>query len=358
MRKPCARGLYSYQPGDPTYFGLNAEQWVGTEREMMQDLAGRVSNLDYINPRANFIRDIVDRTAEDFGISRQEAQNNLFAAHRDGPNAESFAVQMGFPSAHADEKLGLGALELSGYDDVKMLNAAGLPQATDLQGQFGGRTFNIDSQKSLNPGPLLQLGALQNIETDRGVRQLLREMPQDTSVLEALQKLQEYSRATSGGQLLSYDNEGRLINVSGNEDKLMQSSTSRFNPNPSQSYQSNEELLRKDGLLWSERGGYQPQFQEFYGRGPYDSEKPRGLFLADMESLRQELADTPLNEFQGQIIAKPVDRKRKRLKGSARDRGNQLSDVKLALPKTSVRGSRGGRLPRLAGEAIQALTTR
>ena len=183
-------------------------------------------------------------------------------------------------------------------------------------------------------------------------------MPQDTSVLEALQKLQEYSRATSGGQLLSYDNEGRLINVSGNEDKLMQSSTSRFNPNPSQSYQSNEELLRKDGLLWSERGGYQPQFQEFYGRGPYDSEKPRGLFLADMESLRQELADTPLNEFQGQIIAKPVDRKRKRLKGSARDRGNQLSDVKLALPKTSVRGSRGGRLPRLAGEAIQALTTR
>ena len=346
---------FDYSAGDPSYYGLGAGDWVESEREMMQTLAGRAQGLDHINPNARFIQDIVGEASAEFGVSKKEALDNLYAAFRGGGEADSFSVRMGLPSAHADERLGLGAMELSGFDDVRALNDQ-MAQATDLQGNYNGQTFNIDSQKHLSRSPLVQLGALQNVEGNE-LRQMLRGMPQDTTVLSALHQLQQFSRQASGEGLMVNGRQGRM-NVSGAEDKILQSSNSAFNPNPGQNYQQNEGLLRKDGLMWSDRGGYNPEFQEFYGRGPFDPERPRGLYLADLEGVRGELAETTLGDFQGDISIKPADRKRRGLIGQARDRGNQLSDVKLLLPKSYLRSRRRGVLPRLAGEALQAFTSR
>ena len=116
---------------------------------------------------------------------------------------------MGIPSAHADEKMSLAALELSGYDNPRMMND-GAVMATDLAVDTpDGATKLIDAQKLVSRSNLMNLGALQNVETSEPIAAVLARMPGGTPVLEALQELQSASRRASDGRLRSIS--GRVL---------------------------------------------------------------------------------------------------------------------------------------------------
>ena len=352
---------YDPSSASPSYYGMNARDWLDSEAEMMRDLDRHSGHMSYVNRNARQVQELTRGIARDFGISEDEALRNLQrvvgAQGRDLPL--SLAVEYGVPSAHADEKMSRAALELSGFDDVRAINDQ-MVQATDLQGRLGGRPINIDAQKHLTTANLMQLGALQNVESRRNIDAELRQMPGSMSVMEALRQLQAGSRDLSGGNMTSRSPQGDYIDVSGNEDKLMQTSDPRFNPNQSETYQRNEAALRKDGLIWTDRAGYRPEQQEFFGRGPFDATQAHDMSLVDLEAMRDYLSNTGLDQMDErglQIKSRQVPGGRRRLSNDARNRGNQLSDVKLVLPKRLMRNM-GGNLPRLAGTALQAFTTR
>ncbi len=351
---------YDPSSSSPSYYGMNARDWLDSEAEMMQNLDRHSGHMDYVNPNARQVQELTRSISRDYGISQDEALRNLqrVVGSQGGDLPMSLAVDYGVPSAHADEKMSRAALELSGFDDVRQINDQ-MVQATDLRGMLDGRPINIDAQKHLTTANLMQLGALQNVESRRNIDAELRQMPGSMSVMEALRRLQMGSRGLSDGQMTARSPEGDYIDVSGNEDKLMQSSNQRFNPNQSETYQRNEAALRKDGLIWTDRSGYRPDQQEFFGRGPFDAAQARDMSLVDLEAMRDYLSNTALEQMDAeglQLKSRQVPRGRRRLSNDARNRGNQLSDVKLVLPKRLMRNM-GGNLPRLAGTALQAFTT-
>jgi hypothetical protein len=209
----------------------------------------------------------------------------------------------------------------------------------------------------------MNLGALQNVETGVPISQFFAELPSNTPVLAALHKLQEASRGISGGNLRSKSGTtGRSIDVSANEDKLLQSANSAFNPNPSQTFIENEVDLRKDGLIWSDRSRQDPGFDEFRGAGPYDASPSQGLYLTDFEKMRAVLSDVTLGDLTArggihdvELKGRRVSGKRQRLEREARERGHYLSDVKLVLPKRLMTQFQGD-LPPLSTEALEAFT--
>ncbi len=354
---------YDQYDGDPNYFGHTAESWLGEQRQMMGNINDQTSHLSYVNRNSSQIQDLAKGIAREYNMSEDDAMRNIYRiVNNQGPDLpNSFGVNLGIPSAHADEKLALGALEMSGYENPQMLNEQS-KIATDLRAEFGGKQFNIDAQKLMARDGRMNLGALTNVETGVPIKQMLSEMPMDTSLLSALQKLQQASREMSGGQLMSYDSSGRLVNVSGNEDKVMQSANSRFNPNPSESFVRDEDLMRKDGLIWSDHQGSIPEFEEFKGKGPFNSTPAKGLYLTDMERMRQSLGDVQLGDlamFGGrhdvELRSRRVSDGRRRLENDARSRGNRLSDLKLIMPK-SLMTQFGGSLPPLTQEALTAFT--
>ena len=345
--------------GDPNYHGRTAMEWLAEEADLIDEIDKGTRHMDYVNPRARQVQDLAAGISREFGISERDALSNIYRVVNEpqGNLPYSFGVTMGLPSAAADERMGLGALELSGYDNPRLLNAEGNQNATDLQANFGDREFNIDSQKNLRRSRDLGIGALKNVEIRGGADRFLANMPGQTKMLDALHQLQSASRAASGGDLQAFDQGlGREIDVSGAEDKLLQSSTQRFNPNPSESYQGNEAMLRKDGLLVSDRDNRSsmPEFKA----GPFDPTVADNMTLIDLEAMRKTLGDVTVDEFRqhgGDFKSMRAPNKRKRQIDAARRRGNQLSDVKLYMPRSMARQFQGD-LPPLSTEAMEAFT--
>lgn len=347
---------------DPSYYGMNAADWLASESEMMRDISSTTSRYggNNLNTRSAGVQNLADRISEDYHIPHQEAVKNIQRAfYHDGEGvATSQAVHYGIPAAHADEKMGRAALELSGFDNARQINDGGFAYATDLAGELNGRTMNIDSQKSLRGGNLLQLGVLQNLESQGRVRDIIQDMPARTKVLDALHQMQSNARVMSGDGLMTKDSEGRWVNAAGTEDKLMQSADSRFNPNPSETFQNYEQQLRKDGLLISDRSNFSTPHDVLRHHGPFDSEVAQRMDLLDLEAMRGVLGDMTLGEMDRhgmELVGKPVPQSRRHLQNKVSRRGNQLSDLKLVIPRNTASGIRRY-LPRLAGEALQAFT--
>ena len=355
---------YDAFDGDPSYYAMEASEWLNEQADMMRSVDRGAGHMSYVNPQARQVQDLAAGIARDYNISEKEAMINIqkLVGSRGRELPPSHAVTMGVPSAHADEKVSLGALEMSGFDSPRMLNS-GNNMATDLQVDINGQPINIDAQKVISRSGRMNMGALQNVESRVPIDQFFEQLPSNTPVLAALHKLQEASRAMSGGNLRSKSGTtGRSIDVSANEDKLLQSSNSRFNPNPSATYQENEADLRKDGLIWSDRSRQDPGFDEFRGAGPYDASPSQGLYLTDFERMRGVLSDVTLGDLTArggvhdvELKGRRVSGKRSRLERDARERGNYLSDVKLVLPKRLMTQFQGD-LPPLSQEALEAFT--
>ena len=334
--------------GKPLYYGASSiQEWKGREAQMMQQLneevrSGRV--------RENNAEDLAALTAEfnrTFGSTPNEVQRNLQAIQgyqrygAQGALPRSVAESYSVAAAHADEKLGRALLELSGFDNAALLNSTN-DYATDLTAQMLGRSYNIDSQKKLNAGRMLNLGAFKNIETPQGTSAFLASLDEDTKVLDALLDLQDASRQAS--QMRGNRRPGLYAGsyeVSGTEDKLMQSLTSDYNPNPSQSFWDGQAEMRKDGLLIADHSGLSGS-GVIPGAGPFNSTMPAGGHtLLDLESLRGDLANMTLRDLQqgagGFISPMQLGRNaRKGLQRQAQNRGNILEDVKLKLPMSYI----------------------
>ena len=343
---------YPKESGKPDFHGRNASGWLNEQRDMMQAVNDKIERFDYVNPRAGFMQEIAAELGEEFGISSDEAMRNMVLAsnHRGRGIAQSNAVQLNVPGAAADEKMGVAALQLSGFDDVQLLNTQS-EFATDLQARFAGQLLNIDSQKLMNSRNSLPIGAFQNVELDQNIFDFL-EGRNSQSVLKALQELQEASRRASGGGLRAGP-----LDVSAQEGKLFETLNPRFNPNPSEGFINDAALRGKNALLVSDHSDFNAPFPEF-GSGSFDARQPQSMHLMDLDALRNTLDSltvADLERFGGEITSKSIRRGRKGLKDAAHRRGNDLSDVYLNLPKSILKGSHGN-LSQLSDEAIATLT--
>ena len=207
-------------PGDPDFYSESAESWLNGQAAMMQDIDDRLRRFDHVNPNSTIMRRMAGEIASDHGIEFDESIRNMIrTAHmRDNGPVLSNAVAYGVPAAAADEKMGIAALNLSGFDDPRLLNRESV-HATDLQADLNGRTVNVDSQKLVNSFDNFSIGALQNVEMNAPIFRMLSES-NAKSVLEALQGLQAGSRRRSDGRMRS-----KGMDVSGAENKLFQSSS-------------------------------------------------------------------------------------------------------------------------------------
>lgn len=348
--KPWAE--YERGPNDPDFYSESASSWLDNQAQMMTDIDRRLRDFDHVNPNSPVMQRMAGDISSDFGIEFDEAIRNMIrtAKQRGDSPVLSNAVTYGVPAAAADEKMGIAALNLSGFDDPRLLNRESV-HATDLQADLNGRTVNVDSQKLVNSLDNFSIGALQNVEMNGPLYRMLSES-NAKSVLEALQNLQAASRSQSNGRLRS-----RGMDVSGAENKLFQSSSSEFNPNPSEFYQQNEGLMRKDGLLVSDHSDYSAPVREL-SAGPFDPRRPQSMNLVDMEALRGMLGQMSLQDLEragGSIGSHRVSQSRRHFEQDARNRGHRLSDVSLNLPKQFLNGS-SGNLGGLSPEALALLT--
>jgi len=356
-KRIAERGLkpwadYERGPNDPDFYSESASSWLGNQADMMSDIDRRLRGFDHVNPNSAMMQRMAGDISSEFGIEFDEAIRNMVRTTKQRENGPvlSNAVNYGVPAAAADEKMGIAALNLSGFDDPRLLNRQSV-HATDLQADLNGRTVNVDSQKLVNSFDNFSIGALQNVEMNGPLYRMLSQSNAQ-SVLEALQQLQSASRSQSNGRLQS-----RGMDVSGAENKLFQSSTSAFNPNPSQFYQANEGLMRKDGLLVSDHSDYAAPVSELRA-GPFDSRRPQNMELVDLESLRGMLGQMSLQDLEragGSIGSHRVAQSRRHFEQDARNRGHRLSDVSLNLPKQFLNGSAGS-LGGLSPDALALLT--
>ena len=338
--------------GDPDFYEKTGNQWLSNQAAMMEDIEDRLSRFDYVNPSAPVMQRMAGDIASEYGVEFDEAIRNLIRTGHyrgDGP-VVSNAVLYGVPAAAADERMGLAALNLSGYEDPRLLNTSAV-HATDLQADLNGKTYNIDSQKIVNSNDTLSLGALQNVESSVPIFRML-ERSNAKTVLDALHQLQEASRRQSGGAMRTRDG----FDVSAAENKLMQSANSQFNPNPSQMFADNEEFMRKDGLLMSDHSDYIAPRQEF-AAGSYDPRKPQSFSVVDLEALRGVLGSISLDDLErmgGGVATHRVGQNRRHFEQDARSRGGRLSDVSIQLPKSILAGASGG-MQAITPEALQYL---
>ena len=356
-KRIAERGLkpwseYERGSNDPDFYSESADSWLNNQAAMMSDIDQRLRSFDHVNTSSPVMKRMAGDISSEFGIEFDEAIRNMVrtAKQRGDSPVLSNAVAYGVPAAAADEKMGIAALNLSGFDDPRLLNRESV-HATDLQADLNGRTVNVDSQKLVNSFDNFSIGALQNVEMNGPLYQMLSESNAQ-SVLESLQKLQSASRRQSDGRLRS-----KGMDVSGAENKLFQSSSSEFNPNPSEFYQNNESLMRKDGLLVSDHSDYSAPVSELRA-GPFDSRRPQGMELVDLESLRGLLGQMSLQDLEragGSVGTHRVAQSRRHFEEDARNRGHRLSDVSLNLPKQFLNGS-GGNLGGLSPDALALLT--
>ena len=330
----------SRQSGDPDFYQKTGDQWLSDQSAMMSDIEQRLKRFEYVNPQSAVMQRMAGEISSEHGVEFDEAIRNLIRTghYRGNGPVVSNAVLYGVPAAAADERMGLAALNLSGYEDPRLLNA-GSVHATDLHADLNGRTYNIDSQKLVNTSDTLSLGALMNVETNMPIYKML-DQSNAATVLDALHQLQEASREMSGGTLRSRAG----MDVSGAENKLLQSATSRFNPNPSAQFAQNEPLLRKDGLLISDHSDYVPTRQEF-AAGSYDPRKPKSMDIIDLEALRNVLGTISIEDLErmgGSIGTHRVGQNRRHFEADAKSRRHGLKDVSVQLPKSILAGASGG----------------
>jgi len=157
---------YDAFDGDPSYYAMEASEWLNEQADMMRSVDRGAGHMSYVNPQARQVQDLAAGIARDYNISEKEAMINIqkLVGSRGRELPPSHAVTMGVPSAHADEKVSLGALEMSGFDSPRMLNS-GNNMATDLQVDINGQPINIDAQKVISRSGRMNMGALQNVES-------------------------------------------------------------------------------------------------------------------------------------------------------------------------------------------------
>lgn len=353
--------------GDPLYYGARSRnEWWRRESLMMEDLdrAMREGNLSVEN--ASQLAELTDRFRAQMAGSDSDILTNAEriekAIKRGQRIPKSVAQRLGIPAAHADEKLGRALLELSGYDQARLLNDLD-DYATDLQARVGNRTVNIDSQKKLTAGPSFPIGALSNLEVPGGAEAFIASLDENTKVLDALIELQQASRRASRNTdgtpgLVAGP---RNVNVSGQEGKLMQSMNPEHNPYASDDFIAREELMRKDALLLSDYSnlGYDPNYLRSHG--PFNSTPPPGgMTMVDLNALRNELQNMSIRDLQEAVggnlqIQQFGATDSPKQQEMARARGNTLEKANLFLPTRYVREELANNLPAFTDNALRLL---
>ena len=336
---------YERSGTDPSFYNRNQQEWVDHQNRIMEVarqgiIDGNIDRIDSRDPDVRYLMDQIGDLSPDLDDNRVRANlNRALAGLNQGRDAITKELAYNEAGAAADEKLGLGALALSGFDDLGTLNSLN-SFATDLQGRFAGERLLIDSQKMRGQNNI-SIGALMNVENEADLDAFLRSDP-GRSVLESLQQLMQGTR------------QGNLLIGVADENKLMQTLDPRFNPNPSTGFVRDADLKGKDALLLSERGGYVPN-DPLFQDGPYNATQAEGLYLMDLNALREKLGNMSYEDLLREgadLYSKRVPRQRKNREREAQNRGNQLYDVSLSLPR-SIATDMQGNLPAISEEALR-----
>ena len=179
---------------------------------------------------------------------------------------------MGIPSANADEEVSKFLLEQAGFTNVSLSNTDPA-MATDIRGNLGSYTYDIDAQTRTDPRGLLNLGIMNGVPNADRVAGMFRQDPNMT-VRDLVLKLRKQAGNSYGMN---------------RENKFLQSTS--LDLNPSEWLDKNIENVNKDLIITSGRPGYRQTTKGLLDRhGPYDPELPTGGWgLLNLKGVRDNV---------------------------------------------------------------------
>lgn len=346
--------------GDPLYVGREASSWIEQEAQLGRDL-----NKMFLANEPT--RNLQDR-AQQAGYTESEAREQAVKVQGSFNRNETpvtLGIEYGSAPTTAGESISQEAMKRLGFTDVESLNKNGLVYATDLAGVHNGSRLLVDDQKILNTQGNLNLGAMSNVELNENAIDFINKLPQNMSVWEALEAIQNESR--NGSVFRSQiQKSGPYLNISAQEDKLMQAALdSGFANNPGEAYKLQADHKRKDAMIVQQQEYDRDAQRKDYHRagllsptelidlvqkGSYNPVRPRTMDILDMDALRGQLSQTSLRDLRStgmkiKAYTDPVRGARANYTKSSAltDRyGNPLvQNIALQIPQSVLRQSSG-----------------
>lgn len=294
--------------GDPLYVGREASSWIEHEAQLGKDL-----NRMYLANEPT--RNLEDR-AQQAGYTKSEAREQakkIQGSFNRNETPVTLGIEYGSAPTTAGESISHEAMKRLGFTDVEDLNKGGLVYSTDLAGVHNGSRMLVDDQKMVNKD-VLSLGVMSNVELDRDALDFMNSLPQNMSVWEALETIQNESR--DGSVFRSrIQNRGPLLNISALEGKLMEAALDGgFARTPGEAYKLQADHKRKDAMIvqqqrynresqandYRKAGLLNPtELRELLKKGSYNPIVPTSMDILDMDELRNKLSNTSLQDLRG-----------------------------------------------------------